>query len=177
MEDIFEAVRQAAQRSRFVQPESSGPKLDGLTSARQRAMRDFASRKYGSRAEAVAAGAAPKDRGSPVAGASAGPQQLAQRMAASRGWSGGEWNALKDLVQRESGWKPTAANPTSSAYGLFQFLDSTRANYGLAKNASVEQQIDAGLRYISDRYKTPSGALNHWLARKPINGRDVGNWY
>lgn len=105
------------------------------------------------------------------------PRSLAQRMAAERGWTGQEWDALVDLVQRESGWNPNAQNPTSTAYGLFQFLDSTRKNYGITRDASLQQQIDAGLRYIADRYRTPSGALAHWLARKPINGRDVGHWY
>lgn len=104
-------------------------------------------------------------------------QRTVREMAERRGWSGDEWDALYGLIQRESGWKPDAQNPTSSAYGLFQFLDSTRKNYGITRDASLTQMIDAGLRYIADRYKTPSRALQHWLARKPIQGRDVGHWY
>lgn len=100
-----------------------------------------------------------------------------KQFAADRGWTGSQWNALHDLVTRESGWNHTAKNPTSSAYGLFQFLDSTRSNYGITRDASLNDQIQAGLQYIQDRYKTPEGALNFWLSRRPINGKDVGNWY
>jgi hypothetical protein len=40
------------------------------------------------------------------------------------GWgSAGQWAATDALVSHESGWRPTAQNPSSSAYGLFQFLD------------------------------------------------------
>lgn len=104
-------------------------------------------------------------------------RSLVQSLAAKRGWSGNQWDALADLIQRESGWNPTAANPTSSAYGLFQFLDSTRKNYGITRQSPLEAQINAGLQYIADRYQDPQRALQHWLARKPINGRDVGHWY
>lgn len=104
-------------------------------------------------------------------------QRLTQAMAAQRGWSGPEWDALFDLIRRESGWNPNAQNPTSSAAGLFQFLDSTRQNYGITRDSPLQAQIDAGLRYIADRYQSPSRALEHWLAAKPINGRNVGHWY
>ena len=107
-------------------------------------------------------------------------QTIAQQMAAEKGWTGAEWDALYDLVRRESSWNPQAANPNSSARGLFQFISSTAQNYGLprdATQASPEQQIRAGLQYIQDRYQTPSRALQHWLSRVPLNGKDVGNWY
>lgn len=94
------------------------------------------------------------------------------------GWKGPQWDALYDLVRRESGWRPGADNPTSSAWGLFQFIESTSRNYGIPHGrASWQQQVDAGLRYIYDRYKSPAQALKHWQARVPINGRDVGHWY
>lgn len=107
-------------------------------------------------------------------------QSLVQQLAAQRGWSGSEWDALYDLISRESSWNPNAANPGSSARGLFQFVGDTARNYGLpadVRQAPLDRQVEAGLQYIQDRYTTPSGALSHWLARKPINGRDVGNWY
>lgn len=104
-------------------------------------------------------------------------QQTTANMAKQFGWSGAEWDALSNLIQRESGWNATAQNPTSSAYGLFQFLDSTRKNYGISRNAPLEAQIKAGLQYIKDRYGSPSKALAHWLAKKPINGKNVGHWY
>ncbi len=32
-------------------------------------------------------------------------------------------------------------------------------------------------KYMQHRYKTWMAAKAHWLARVPINGRDVGNWW
>ena len=102
--------------------------------------------------------------------ATGGIQKLAQRMAAGYGWTGGQWAALRTLVQNESGWNPNAQNPTSTAYGLFQFLDSTWSSVGASKTSSPVGQIAAGLRYIKSRYGSPSAALGAWLSRSP-------HWY
>lgn len=81
----------------------------------------------------------------------------------------GEWLApALELVARESSFNPNAANPKSTARGIFQFLDATRKNYG---GANVDwsdpyQQAVAGLKYIKDRYGTPTKALQHWDAKK-----------
>lgn len=88
-------------------------------------------------------------------------QAYARKMAREM-FGKGQWGALNQLVSHESSWDPQADNPTSTAYGLFQFLDSTRENYGLGKNASPYEQIDAGLRYVKDEYKNPVGAWNFW---------------
>ena len=47
---------------------------------------------------------------------------LGQQMAASRGWTGAQWAALRTLWMHESGWRTNADNPTSSAYGIPQAL-------------------------------------------------------
>src|SRR5690606_36421804 len=70
-----------------------------------------------------------------------------------------QWWALDRLVQKESGWNPRAQNPRSTAFGLFQFLDSTWATVGARKTADPHAQIDAGLRYIAQRYGSPTAAL------------------
>jgi hypothetical protein len=103
-------------------------------------------------------------------GTSGNLQKLAQRMAAGYGWTGTQWNALRTLVQNESGWNPNAQNPTSTAYGLFQFLNSTWASVGATKTSSPVGQIAAGLRYIKQRYGSPSAAYGAWLSRSP-------HWY
>lgn len=54
------------------------------------------------------------------------------------------------IVKRESGFDPTARNPSSSAAGLYQFLDSTfravcpsaASTYGSAANAPVTVQVE-----------------------------------
>jgi len=77
------------------------------------------------------------------------------------GWTGGQWTALNKLLTRESGFNPNAQNPTSTAYGLFQFLDSTWSAVNATKTSNPQMQTLAGLRYIASRYGTPIDAWNH----------------
>ena len=96
----------------------------------------------------------------PSVGVSGNIQAIVNRIAEQYGWnSGAEWAALVDLVQRESSWNPQADNPTSTAYGLFQFLDSTWAGTGIGRTSDPVQQAIAGLRYIQSRYGSPSAAI------------------
>lgn len=67
--------------------------------------------------------------------------------------------AFITLINKESGWRPNAQNPTSTAYGLFQFLDATWGGYGVAKTSDPYGQAIAGFRYIKARYGTPEAAL------------------
>lgn len=99
--------------------------------------------------------------------------EVKQIAASQYGWTGAEWDALYGLVQRESGWNPAAANPSSSARGLFQKMINMHGPI----ESTVAGQAAWGLNYIKQRYGTPSAALNFWLSRAPINGQDVGNWY
>ena len=72
---------------------------------------------------------------------------------------------LTEIIKRESGFNPTAKNPTSTAYGYAQFLNSTRSAYekktGLNYNDPVNQIIMMA-QYVKDRYGTPQNALNFW---------------
>ncbi len=77
-----------------------------------------------------------------------------------RSWMN-SWH-LAYVMRRESGFSCNAQNPTSTAYGLFQFLDSTWAGTGVRKSADCVQQAKAGLIYIKNRYGTPTGAYNFW---------------
>lgn len=70
--------------------------------------------------------------------------------------------ALLTLVEKESHFKHTAQNPHSTAYGMFQFLNGTWKNYG-QKTSDPEKQIEYGLKYIKDRYQSPSQALSFHL--------------
>lgn len=101
-------------------------------------------------------------------------QSIVRDIAAKQyGWTGPEWDALYGLVQRESGWNPAAANPSSAARGLFQKMIDMHGPI----EPTVEGQAAWGLNYIRQRYGSPSRALAFWLSRQPINGKDVGNWY
>lgn len=100
------------------------------------------------------------------------------RQAGLRGWStGSQWSSLLSIIDHESSFNPNAQNPTSTAYGLFQFLNGTWAGTGVAKTSNFVQQIVAGLRYIASKYGDPSGAWafwqrNHWYANGGIIDRD-----
>ena len=89
---------------------------------------------------------------------------------AKYGWSGAQGRSLNTLWTGESGWNNNAQNPTSTAYGIAQFLDSTWAGYGGPKTADPALQIKYGLNYIEKRYGDPSSALAKWQARSP-------HWY
>lgn len=91
-----------------------------------------------------------------------GNQAAVQAVAAQYGWgSGPQWDALVRVINRESGFNNTAQNPTSTAYGMFQFLDSTWSGYGTRKTSDPSAQANAGLRYIEARYGTPAAAFAH----------------
>jgi hypothetical protein len=85
-----------------------------------------------------------------------------------------ESKLLTELIGRESGFRPTAQNPTSTAYGYGQFLTSTRNAYAkrypdLNYNNPVDQ-IVLTYKYIKDRYGTVQNALSQWEHRSP-------HWY
>jgi murein DD-endopeptidase MepM/ murein hydrolase activator NlpD len=88
------------------------------------------------------------------------------------GW-GGQWSALKQLVSHESGFNPRAQNPTSSAYGMFQFLNSTWAGVGGHKTSDPRLQALYGMKYIKQRYGSPNSAWDFWQKH---NWYDVGEW-
>lgn len=96
------------------------------------------------------------------------PLKVKAFLMVSNKWSNDEWLEFHALVQKESGWKPNAQNPTSTAYGLLQFLDSTWAGVGCIKTSDPEQQLRCGLRYVEDRYETPSLAMDFHA---------IHNWY
>jgi hypothetical protein len=73
----------------------------------------------------------------------------------------GQFGCLENLWGKESGWNPNAQNPSSSAYGIPQLLDSTWAGTGIAKTSDGYRQIDAGLVYIDKAYGSPCGAWGH----------------
>lgn len=96
-------------------------------------------------------------------------QDAVKAAFADRGWNeGAEWSATDYIVDHESGWNPTARNPSSGAFGLFQFLGATKDQYLPDENPDPGVQGQAGKRYIGDRYGTPTAAEEFWKAN---------NWY
>jgi phage-related protein len=109
---------------------------------------------------------------------------LDQAMAVANlmyGWnSAADRTATNYIVSNESGWNPTAQNPTSTASGLWQQIDSTWiANRPVGetaphmKGATTNNQDHAGFKYIHDRYKTLPAAQAYWAAHHYY---DEGGW-
>jgi hypothetical protein len=73
-------------------------------------------------------------------------------------WGRAEWRALLKLWGKESAWKHDADNPTSSAYGIAQVLNTRHGT-------PAPLQIEKGLEYIAHRYGKPSVAWSHWRKR------------
>jgi len=72
-------------------------------------------------------------------------------------------NALLRIAMIESSGNPKAKNPKSSAGGLFQFIDSTAAQYGLADRYDPAQAADAAARLARDN----AAHLRKVLGREP----------
>lgn len=73
---------------------------------------------------------------------------------------------LRTIAQIESGGNPRAKNPTSSAGGLFQFIDSTARQFGLADRYDPQQASDAAARLM----KANASHLRRTLGREPTPG-------
>lgn len=75
-------------------------------------------------------------------------------------------NTLRGIAQIESGLRPDARNPRSSAGGLFQFIDSTAKGYGLTNKFDPAANADAGARFTKDNVNF----LRKRLGRDPAPG-------
>jgi hypothetical protein len=120
---------------------------------------------------ATATATAPSSSGSPgavngcTAAQTAANKAMGQLLATAYGWgSGAEWNALNGVVMLESGWCNVAQNPSSTAYGIGQFLDTTWSGVGYSKSSNPATQIAAMLKYIKQRYGTPEAAYSFHIA-------------
>ncbi|WP_167197919.1 phage tail tape measure protein [Brevibacterium pigmentatum] len=86
-----------------------------------------------------------------------------RKIAEQMGW-GKYWGDIDWLVNKESSWNPNAANPSSSARGLFQKMTSL---HGPVED-TVEGQARWGLNYIKSTYGNPAAARAH---------HQRSNWY
>jgi hypothetical protein len=73
---------------------------------------------------------------------------------------------LERTARVESSFNPSAKNPNSSAGGLFQFIDGTAKQYGLADRYDPMQATDAAARLARDN----AAILKRTLGRDPTAG-------
>lgn len=86
--------------------------------------------------------------------------------------AGPEAEAKKFIYFKESGDDPGAVNSTGCR-GLGQACPGSKLPCGV----DYACQDAWFTNYMKDRYGTWQVAKAHWLARVPINGVDVGNWW
>jgi phage-related protein len=77
-------------------------------------------------------------------------------------WSQSQFAPLLSLWNRESGWRWSARNPSSGAYGIPQALPGSKmAAVGRDWRDNAGTQIKWGLGYINSRYGSPGNAWAH----------------
>ena len=91
--------------------------------------------------------------------ANAGPDDF--RAYAKQKVGASQFSCLDKLWTKESHWHANADNPSSTAYGIAQLLDSTWSHTGIAKTSDGYRQVDAGLVYIDKVYGSPCNARAH----------------
>jgi hypothetical protein len=161
-EQTADAVAVAAAQQRRTAAFAAG--REALAAAE----RAEAERVAAEQAALVAARAAEAERASRSRRAAADPRAVARSLLAARG-QGDQFACLDKLWTKESGWKVTADNPTSSAYGIPQALPGKKmAAAGADWRTSADTQIRWGLGYIAEVYGGPCAAWRHSQAR---------NWY
>jgi len=132
--------------------------------AAERAADRRAARRAASRAAAAATPAPSPSSQAPAPSApapSGNPQQIAEAMLGSYGWSSSEFGCLVSLWNAESGWDVYASNP-SGAYGIPQALPGSKmASAGPDWQSNAATQIRWGLGYIKSLYGSPCGAWSH----------------
>ncbi|MHA7133414.1 aggregation-promoting factor C-terminal-like domain-containing protein [Oerskovia turbata] len=117
-------------------------------------------------AQVVAQGAKKRPTG---AAAAADAKEIARGLVAARGWGADQFQCLDRLWTKESNWNPSAANPSSGAYGIPQSLPGSKmASAGADWRTNPATQITWGLNYIAGSYGTPCAAWGHSQAK---------NWY
>lgn len=89
---------------------------------------------------------------------------IAKAILYAKGYDFGDYDCLKSLWGRESGWRVHAENP-SGAYGIPQALPGSKmSNAGPDWQDSAKTQILWGLAYVNDRYGSPCAANSYQLA-------------
>jgi len=143
-----ERARKAAQSRAAAAAAQSAARAAALAAARAAAARRQAP-------------ATPAAAAQPV-NASGSPQQIAQGMLGSYGWSASQFSCLQPLWNAESGWNVSASNTSSGAYGIPQALPGSKmASAGADWQTDAATQIRWGLGYIQSLYGSPCAAWSH----------------
>lgn len=84
-------------------------------------------------------------------------QSWAHQYLLDNGYSEGDFTAANYIISHESGWSPTATNPSSGAYGLAQaYPGSKMASVGADWQTNYRTQFKWFIGYCEQRYAASS---------------------
>jgi hypothetical protein len=90
-------------------------------------------------------------------------KSYAHDLVISYGWTEKDYNALVKIINHESGWRVTAENKKSKAYGLCQALPASKMkSAGSDYRTNGKTQLKWCMNYIKSRYGSPSSAWAFW---------------
>lgn len=95
-------------------------------------------------------------------------EQVAPKRIAKELLTPKQFKCFTKLMGKESAWRPSAKNPSSTARGIGQLLDGTYRNLGMRHSEHGVPQVVAALAYIGRKYGSagPCGAWKHWQKHK-----------
>ena len=94
-------------------------------------------------------------------------QSWAHQYLLDNGYSEGDFTAANYIISHESGWSPTATNPSSGAYGLAQaYPGSKMASVDADWQTNYKIQFKWFIGYCEQRYGGIVAAYNYWVAHK-----------
>ena len=148
------AVRWQAEQARAAQARAARKAAAARAAAEAAAQSAAQSTPTPQPTQTVATPAAPAPNGT--------PQQIAEAMLGSFGWSSSQFSCLDPLWAHESGWSVTAYNAGTGAYGIPQALPGSKmASAGPDWQTNAATQIRWGLEYIKGTYGSPCAAWDH----------------
>ncbi len=157
--DTNASIAAAQEKDRLQAAAAAKAAAEARREAAKKAARDKARKALAAKKQAL------------VANAQADPRAAARAMLGDFGFDAGQWSCLDQLWTGESGWKHTAENPSSGAYGIPQSLPASKmATVGADYRSNPVTQITWGLKYIKASYGTPCAAWGAWQSRSP-------HWY
>lgn len=75
--------------------------------------------------------------------------ELIKKESIKLGW---DWRLISSIIYQESKFE-TYKVSWAGAFGIFQFMPSTAASYGISPSSSAEAQIKAGIRKLSKNFR------------------------
>lgn len=94
-------------------------------------------------------------------------QSWAHDYLLSNGYTEADFTAANFIISHESGWSPTATNPSSGAYGLAQALPGSKmASAGADWQTNYQTQFKWFISYCNGRYGSIAGAYAYWQVHK-----------